>query len=107
LLVLFLAGIAQLGTVFAARAGLQQAVSAGARLATIYPRPSDATIIAKVQTAAFALKSSQLDTPTVTHGTANGLSYIDISATYHPQLNFVFFTGPTITLTKTRRAYVN
>jgi Flp pilus assembly protein TadG len=106
-LVLFLAGIAQLGILFAANAGLQQAVGEGARLATIYPRPADAAIVTRIQNAAVALNASSLDTPTLTHGTANGVPYVDISLSYHPKLNFVLFAGPQITMTKTRRAYTN
>lgn len=106
-LVLFLAGVAQLGVLFAANAGLQQAVGEGARLATIYPRPSDATITARIQKASFALNSAYLSTPTLTHGQSNGVSYVDISLTYRPTLNFIFFRGPTISITRSRRAYLN
>ena len=107
LLVMFLAGIAQLGILFAANAGLQQAVGEGERLATIYPLPSDATIKTRIQNAAVALNANYLDTPTLTHGTSNGVPYVDISLTYHPKLNFVLFAGPQITMTRTRRAYTN
>ena len=107
LLVMFLAGIAQLGILFAANAGPQQAVGEGARLATIYPLPSDATIKTRIQNAAVALNANYLDTPTLTHGTSNGVPYVDISLTYHPKLNFVLFAGPQITMTRTRRAYTN
>lgn len=106
-LVLFLAGIAQLGVLFAANAGLQQAVGEGARLATIYPRPDDATLTTRIRKASFALKSTYLDTPTLTHGVANGVPYVDISLTYHPPLNFILFSGPQISMTQTRRAYIN
>jgi Flp pilus assembly protein TadG len=107
ILVLFLAGIAQLGVLFAANAGLQQAVGEGARRATLYPRPDDATITTRIHNASFALNAAYLDTPTLTHGVANGLSYVDISLTYHPRLNFVFFSGPQISMTQSRRAYLN
>ena len=106
-LVLFLAGIALLGVLFAANAGLQQAVGEGARLATLYPRPDDATITARIRQAAFALNATNLDAPALTHGVANGVPYVDISLTYHPQLNFILFSGPHISLTRSRRAYIN
>jgi len=106
-LVLFLAGVAQLGVLFAANAGLQQAVGEGARLAIIYPRPNDATITARIRSAAFALNASYLDEPSLTHGTSNGVPYVDISLTYHPRLNFILFSGPQISLTRSRRAYIN
>jgi len=106
-LVLFIAGIAQLGVLFAANAGLQQAIGEGARLATLFPRPDDATITARIRKAQFALNSAYLDAPTLTRGVANGVPYIDISMTYRPPLNFIFFTGPQISMTRSRRAYLN
>ncbi|HWI87141.1 MAG TPA: TadE family protein [Sphingomonas sp.] len=107
ILVLFLVGIAQLGVVFAANAGLQQAVGEAARLATLYPRPDDAAITARITSARFALKTDYLDAPAVTRGVANGVPYVDISLTYRPPLNFIFFTGPQISITQSRRAYLN
>ncbi len=104
---LFLAGISQMGILFAANAGLQQAVGEGARLATIYPRPDDATIVARIRNASFALNANFLDSPSLTHGVANGVPYIDISLTYHPPLNFIFFSGPQISIQQTRRAYID
>jgi len=106
-LVLVIAGIAQLGVLFAANAGLQQAVGEGARIATLFPRPDDATITARIRRAQFALNSTYLDAPTLTRGVANGVPYIDISMTYRPPLNFIFFTGPRISMTRSRRAYLN
>lgn len=107
ILVLFLAGFAQFGILFAANSGLQQAVGEGARLATLYPRPTDTTVTARIRSAGFGLNTTYLDTPTLTHGVANGVPYVDISLTYRPPLNFIFFTGPQISITKTRRAYLN
>lgn len=106
-LVLFLAGIAQLGVLFAANAGLQQAVGEGARLATIYPRPDDTTITTRIRKMSFALNATYLDAPTLTHGVANGVPYLDISLTYHPPVNFIVFSGPQISITQSRRAYIN
>jgi Flp pilus assembly protein TadG len=105
-LVLFIAGIAQLGLIFAASAGMQQALGEGARAATLYPRPSDDAISAKVTNAKFALDPRYL-TSSLSHGTSSGMPYVDIQLTYAPHLSFVFFTGPAITITKTRRAYLN
>lgn len=106
-LALFLIGIFQLSILFAANAGLRQAVGAGARVATLYPHPDDTAIIAQIRRAGFALNSAYLDAPTLTHGTANGVAYVDIDLTYRPPLNFAFFQGPRITMTRSRRAYLN
>jgi len=106
-LVLFIIGTAQMGILFAANAGMQQALGEGARLATLFPAPADDVISARIMQTRFSLKSEYLTAPTFTHGTSSGVPYVDITLVYKPRLNFVFFTGPQITMTKTRRAFQN
>ena len=101
-----LIGVAQLGILFFANAGLTNAVAEGARYATIYPRPSNTQIQAKISAQRFGLNPTYLTTPTITPGTSSGANYLEISMSYNVPLNFVIFRGPTVTLTKTRRAYV-
>ena len=103
--VLFIAGIAQVSALYAAYAGMQQALGEGARYATLYPRPTDDAIRTRMTATRFALKSSYLSS-SLTHGTANSVPYVDIQLTYTPPVNFVFFQIPSVTLTKTRRAYL-
>jgi Flp pilus assembly protein TadG len=105
LAIILLVGIAQLGTLFAANAGLQHAVDEGARYATLYPRPTDDAIKAVINQKKFKLGSDYITGPTLTHGTANGLPYVDISMSYAVPLNFVLFTTPPVTLSLTRRTY--
>jgi Flp pilus assembly protein TadG len=105
-LILFIIGIAQIGILFMANAGLTHAVAEGARLATIFPRPTDAEIRAQIADSRFGLNPANLSTPTITHGTQDGASYADISASYTVPIDFIFFTLPPLTLTETRRAYV-
>jgi len=104
-LVMMVMGVMQLGIAFLANAGLRNAIEAGARYATVYPYPTDAQIKSKVTSSTFGIDSSQLSTPTVAHGTSNGESYVDVSATYPIRLNFIFFTTPAFNLSYTRRAY--
>jgi len=104
-LVLMVVGIAQLGVLFMANAGLSEAVAAGARYANIWPRPSDTQIQNCVVNAAYGLPTA-LAAPTVAHGTDAGADYVDITATYTMQTDFIFFTGPTVAMTETRRAFV-
>jgi len=101
-----LVGLAQLGILFFANAGLSNALGEGARYATIYPRPSNTQIQAKISAQRFGLNPTYLTTPTITPGTSNGANYLEISMSYNVPLDFIFFDGPTVTLTKTRRAYV-
>ena len=106
-LVLILAGIAQLGILFMANAGLKNAVAEGARYATIYPRPTNTQIQGVISSRRFGLTAANLSTPTLTPGVADGANYLDVSASYTVNLNFVFFNINGITLTETRRAFVN
>lgn len=101
-----LVGLAQLGILFFANAGLSNAVGEGARYATIYPRPSNTQIQAKINAQRFGLNPAYLTTPTITPGVSSGANYLEISMSYNVPLDFIFFDGPTVTLTKTRRAYV-
>lgn len=98
-------GIIQLGILFMANAGLQQAVEEGARFATIFPNPSDSEIIARVNGRRFGLNAAHVTGPSVAHGTNNGVSYVDVTMSYAAPLNFVFFQTSPVTLSHTRRAY--
>ena len=105
-MLMFIIGIAQLGIMFFANAGLSSAVAEGARYATIYPRPSNSQIQAFVNASRFGLEPTRMSTPTVTSGTADGVNYVEITASYSVPLDFIFFTLPPVTLTETRRAFV-
>lgn len=107
-LILMTVGVMQLGVAFLANAGLRNAVEAGARFATVFSTsgyPTDDAIRTKVTSSAFGLDTSKLGTPTVTRGTANGESYVEVGATYPVKFNFIFFTTPQFNLTYSRRAY--
>jgi Flp pilus assembly protein TadG len=104
----FIIGICQLGILFMANAGLASAVSDGARLATIFPRPTDAQVIARINERRLGMETSRITGPTITRGTtAAGASYADISMSYSVPLNFIFYSTAPITLTETRRVYTN
>lgn len=99
-----LLGMMQIGIIFQSSAGLKFALDEAARLAIIYPQPTDDAITARFNAKRFGLDPAGLAV-TVTHGTANGVGYADINAAYTTTLNFVFFTAPPITLQETRRAF--
>ena len=106
ILVLMLVGLAQVGMLFMANAGLRHAVGEGARLSTIFPTPDDAAIVARVASTRFGVNPAYISAgPTVTHGTENGATFTQVSMTYSVPLNFVFFQIPGVTLTETRRAF--
>jgi Flp pilus assembly protein TadG len=106
LLLMFILGITQLGLLFFANAGLRSSVAEGARYATIYPRPTDEQIKAKMTQSRFGIDPALVTGPTLTHGTSDGAQYLDISMSYATPLDFVFIETPPITISVTRRAFV-
>jgi Flp pilus assembly protein TadG len=113
-LILFLWGIFQVGVAFQAKAGMQHALGEGARLATLCYNPtasggcdvpSNDAIEAKINDRVFGTKVGTFSSPTVTDG-PSGENYKDLSVTFTMTPNFLFFNGPQINLTETKRVYV-
>jgi Flp pilus assembly protein TadG len=100
-----LIGIVQLGMVFFANAGLSNAVAEGARHATLHPRPTEEEVEDRIEGAEFGLNPDGLDVRSVTYDVAAVPSFAEIEMTYTMTLNFIVTQYP-VTLTKTRRAYL-
>ena len=99
-------GATQLGMLFFANADLRNAVAAGARLASIYPRPSDSQVLARINARVVRLDRTLVQGPTITRGTdANGHDYADIQMSYAVPLDFIVYRTPPVTLTESRRVY--
>ncbi len=105
-LLLFVFGIFQIGVILQANAGMQHALGEGARLATIYPQPADSAIVTKMDESEFGMNVGTFNTPTIsTPATSECANCRDLQVTYTVTPNFVFFTGPAITLTRNKRVY--
>lgn len=102
MLVLFIYGIYVVGQLFEANAGMQHALGEGARYSTLYPTPSDTAIRSKILSSTFGTGSGTFTAPTPTSGTG----YKDLSVTYSVPTDFIFFEGPTVTMSKTKRVYL-
>jgi Flp pilus assembly protein TadG len=109
-LVMFIYGIFAFGQILEADAGMQNALGQGARYATLCLNPSstgtctnptDTQITTKVTGALFGPASGI--TPTITTDAANNAKTITL--TYSQQMNFLFFTGPTVTFTRSKVVY--
>jgi Flp pilus assembly protein TadG len=100
LLLTFIIGVAQLGTLFMANAGLRSSVAEGARYASIYPRPLNDQIIARINERLVGLRSEHITGPTIT--TAADGSSITITMSYAVPLDFIFFQTSPVTLSETR-----
>jgi len=97
-------GIFQISLLFQAGAGVQNALGQAARYATIYPTPSDTQIQALIESSKFGTNNGTWSTPTITTDAAG---YKVISVSYSQPTDFLFFDGPTVTLTKTKRVYLS
>jgi Flp pilus assembly protein TadG len=105
-LLLFVFGIFQLGVILQANAGMQHALGEGARLATIYPQPTDAAMVTKMDNSKFGMGVGTFHTPTVsTPASSVCRDCRDLQVTFTVTPNFVFFSGPQITLTRNKRVY--
>lgn len=99
--------LSQLGSVFYANTGLQHALAQGARVAAVYPTPSDAAITAAVSDARFGYSAADLDAqvPLITKGVDNGKPYVDLRLKYTVPMNFVVTSFGPYTLDHSRRVY--
>ena len=108
ILLLFIFGIFQFGVILQANAGIQHALGEGARYATLYPKPSDDLIKAKMANEVFGLNVGTFNDPTVTtpaSSVCTNCRLLTVNYTVTP--NFIFFSGPQITLIRSKRVYVN
>jgi Flp pilus assembly protein TadG len=92
-LILMVIGILQLGMFFYGHAALRNAVSEGARFATIFPRPTEAQVIARIQSYRSTAAHGTYSTPTVAYqrNAATGLWRANISMTYTARFNLILF----------------
>ena len=113
-LVVMIYGIFQVGLIFQANAGMQHALGEGARMASLCTpsgssctSPADSTVIAKINSKKFGTNIGTFGTPTVSTPLAAVCTHCkDLSITYTVTPNFLFFNGPSITLTRTKRVYL-
>jgi Flp pilus assembly protein TadG len=113
ILVTMIYGIFTLGQLFAANAGMQHALGEGARYGNLClsvtngtcTLPTSTAIGTKVSQRLFSAKGGTFDTPSVTKTTANS-GYVTVTVGYHQTLNFIFFTGPTVNLSQSKRVYL-
>ena len=113
-LVVMIYGIFQVGLIYQANAGMQHALGEGARLATLCTpsgnactSPSDTAIAAKMNAKKFGTNIGTFGDPSVTTPLATSCTYCrDLSITYTVTPNFLFFRGPPLTLTRSKRVYV-
>lgn len=116
-LVMMIWGMFQIGLLFQANAGMQHALGEAARYATLYPTPTDAQIKARVASKKFGTQNGTLSELSITNvtvasstsgggGSTTAAKYKNMSLTYSMPMNFLFMSGPTVTLVRNKRVYV-
>lgn len=114
-LIVMLYMFVQLGQVYRAMAGIQQALGEGARYATLCLNPSASgcsiptglQVHDKVLATVYGIGPGSFDvnTPTVqTEGTTG--KYYDITVTYTQPTTLLLFPGPTIDVSRSKRVWL-
>lgn len=108
--VFLLNGIAQLGIIFFASAGLHNALAEAARHTTVFRGDTNAEIeiaaTAKIEAERWGMDSDELTLEPFVYANNNGAPYVEITLNYDVKPNMIFFDMGTITLKQTRRAYL-
>ena len=98
--------VVQLGLVFRAMSGIQHALGEGARLATIWPQPTDDAIKARIEQVVYGIGPGTFTIDDPVPGTDNGTAYIDLQVRYTQETNLLLLPGPTITVSRSKRVWV-
>jgi Flp pilus assembly protein TadG len=98
-------GIFQFGLIFEATAGVENALARGARMETIYPTPTDTQVQNEITSGKFGVSNGTWDTPTIVANSTGTTKTITV--TYHHHLNFLFFDGPTVNITRSKVVYLS
>lgn len=115
-LILFIYGIFQIGVAGQAIAGMQHGLGEGARYATICMNPTavgtcstptDDQIKARIRAKVFGVGVGTFDDPSVvTPATTDCINCRDLSVTFRMPMNYLFFTAPSINITRSKRVYL-
>ena len=92
--------IAQLGMVYRAVSGIQHSLGEGARAATIWPRPSEATIRQKMTDAVYGIGPGNFTITTTPTATT-----IRLTVSYTQETSLLLFPGPTINVSRSKLVY--
>jgi len=113
-LLVMIYGIFQVGLVFQANAGTQHALGEGARYATLCTptstgcnSPSDSAVVTRMSSKVFGMNIGTFSTPTVTTPATTDCTHCkDLQVSYTVTPSYLFFSGPPITLTRSKRVYL-
>ncbi len=99
--------IVQLGMAFRAVAGIQHSLGEGARLATIWPQPTDDQIETRMEEMVYGIQPGTFTIHPPAPGlTAAGEAYLDLQVSYTQPTSLLLLPGPTISVTRQKRVWV-
>ena len=107
ILMMLIYGIFQIGVILAANAGMQHALGEGARFATLFPTPTNEQIVARMQAKKFGVHVGVWVDPTSVDAVSPATGYKTLSIGYSVTPNFLFFNGPAISWTRTKKVYLS
>ena len=113
-LLVLIYGIFQVGLVFQANAGMQHALGEGARYATLCVptstgcnTPSDTAIVTRMSSKLFGMNIGTFGAPSVTTPASTTCTFCrDLTVTYTVTPNYLFFSGPAVSLSRSKRVYI-
>ena len=102
--------IVQLGLVFRAMSGIQHGLGEGARMATIYSNKTIATrkteIKARITNAVYGIGPGSFTIADPVNNVQDGANYMDLKVTYTQPTDMLLFPGPTISVSRSKRVWV-
>jgi len=105
-LVLMMWMLVQAGLVFRAMSGIQHGLGQGARLATLFPKPTNTAIQNAISSAVYGIGPGTFNIATPVAGNADGANYLDLRVTYTQPTDMLLFPGPTITVSRSKRVWI-
>ncbi|WP_158241482.1 TadE/TadG family type IV pilus assembly protein [Novosphingobium sp. TH158] len=106
LVFLLIIGILQMGNYFYVRSAVNHAVDEAARLASVYPVPSDADLTTRFQQQDFGAVADGVPTLTITRGQVNAnIDWTQITATTSISINLGFVNLGALPISASKRVY--
>lgn len=114
ILILMLWIFAQLGQVYRALAGMQEALGEGARYATLCVNPTSMgcssptadQVKTMIQDNMYGVGAGSYTVNTPVSGTSDGAQYYDLKVDYTQPTSLLFVPGPTINMSRSKRVWV-
>ena len=97
--------IIQLGLVFRAMSGIQHGLGEGSRMATLFPKPTNTAVQAKITDAVYGIGPGSFAIAAPTSGNLDGANYLDLKVTYTQPTDMLLFAGPTISVSRSKRVW--